>query len=161
MSHKMLARPPPQPPPHPGLSPLQPSPGKFPGWVVSRSKPGAPQTVSVLHLPKWGQGLGGSWPGPCGSHKDAPVVSTPPGSSSISRHFTHLAPVLHRHGPALAPSSLSLPNHCNLPLLPHSPSLPPLPAVLQSGLCPSATQSPSVAPHSLQLRVYSPEPVMA
>ena len=94
--------------------------------MVSRSKPGAPQTVSALHLPKWGQGLGGSWPGPCGSHKDAQVVSTPPGSSSISKHFTHLAPVPHRHGPALAPSSLSQTTATCLfcPIPPPSPHCP-------------------------------------
>lgn len=126
-------------------SPLSPALGSPQSWVVSKLEPGIlPPRMSVLcTCPKWPKPWGD--PGRAlGSHKNAQVVPIPPGSPLITKHFTQSC-LLHPRGPAPVCSSLSQTTATAslsrspvlLPLLPP----PPQPALLQSRLCPSPTQS--------------------
>lgn len=126
-------------------SPLSPALGSPQSWVVSKLEPGIlPPRMSVLcTCPKWPKPWGD--PGRAlGSHKDAQVVPVPPGSPLITKHFTVVPPPSSRPCSSLF---LTFSNHCNCLLVPFpcspppSPSPPPQPALLQSRLCPSPTQS--------------------
>lgn len=126
-------------------SPLSPALGSPQSWVVSKLEPGIlPPRMSVLcTCPKWPKPWGD--PGRAlGSHKDAQVVPVPPGSPLITKHFSVVPP------PSSQPCSslfLTFSNHCSCLLVPFpcspppSPSPPTQPALLQSRLCPSPTQS--------------------
>lgn len=158
VSHEMLAQPLPQLPPHPklpqGLRAPSAQPWEVPiaGWPPSWS----PQTVSALHLTKMGQGLGGlarpsgvpqrhlSGVNATSFSAFQALIPSPSSWPCVSLFFMLSPKPLHL--------ASSVPFHCSL--------FPAQPALLQSCLCPSPTQSPSMVPHSLQYRVHSPEPAM-
>lgn len=142
-------------------SPLSPALGSPQSWVVSKLEPGVlPPRMSVLcTCPKWPKPWGD--PGRAlGSHKDAQVVPVPPGSPLITKHFTVVPPPSSRPCSSLF---LTFSNHCSCLLVPFPCSPPPYP--LPSHPASSPAEPPvslsysklSVAPHSLQYRVHSPE----
>lgn len=123
-------------------SPLIPALGSPQSWVVSKLEPSVlPRRPSVLcTCPKWPKAWGD--PGQAlGSHQEAQVVSIPPGSSLITKHFTQSS-LLHPHGPASVYSSLSQTTATCL--------LSPVPLPLLS--LPPTASSPAEPPGSLLLK---------